>query len=64
MMYMLIVKKDFFGPREEKDVLTRKISYLVVKINSAHTSSEAIQHGRHPKIPPTSGFSPNARCAI
>ena len=29
---MLSVKQDFFGPREEKDFLSRKISYIVVKI--------------------------------
>ena len=64
MLYMLIVKQGFFGPREEKDVLTRKISYFGVKIYSLHSSSGAIQHGRHPKMWRTSGLSPNARCAI
>ena len=38
---MLIVKQDFSVqlPRKEKDVLTRKISYFVVKIFTSQVGS-------------------------
>ena len=61
---MLFVKQDFFGPRQEKDFLTGKISYSVVRIYSLHSSSEAIEHGRHPKMRRTSGFNPYALCTM
>ena len=62
MLYMLLVKEDFF-PRQERDFLTRKISYSVLKSYSFHSSSGAIEHGRHPKMRRTSGFN-HTLCAL